>query len=188
MPFGLFDRSKPRIRFADVDNQRQALQLLAQQTERSITDYEVSRAARAITADCPSRDDECELQAIFDAVKTGTSKVSWLRKGVRYVLDSRTVDQFFAPKRLIQMCKTGACAADCDDHAALICALAGSLGFKVGLYAWGPKNADDYEHVLAVAQIPKSNPQYVVAMDTTVESATLGWKPPPGKYLLVWLN
>lgn len=181
----------PRVSFADVPDQKQALLMLADNTKKvweGPNSYELLVAARAITEDCEARDDECELEAIFNAVKHGTDKVDWLNKGVRYVLDARSIDQFVGPAALMNMCKRGACAGDCDDVSALICALAGSLGFKVGLYAWGPTDAEDFEHVLAVAQIPKSNPSEVVAMDTTVEDAYIGWHPPPGKYLLVWLN
>lgn len=180
--------SAPKVTFADVKNQRESLMLLARQTQRSTTNYEIAVASRAITNDCASRDDECELQAIFDAVKFGTDKVDWLRGGVKYTIENRLFDQFFAPIRTIQMCKRGACRVDCDDHAALICALCASIGFKVGLYAWGPEDADDYEHVLAVAGMPKVNPTEWVAMDTTVEDAQLGWKPPPGKFLLMKIN
>jgi hypothetical protein len=195
LPFGRLTRGPPRFSLATAKNQTEALKLLAAQTRRSIVDYEISVAARAIVKEGCSgraRDDECELEAIYNAVKSGTDAVDWLQDGVHYVVDSRDVDQFFAPLRLMEMCKRGACAADCDDQAAMVCALAGSVGFRVGLYAWGQKTADDYEHVLAVAEVPKSprpgEKPALVALDTTVESAYVGWKPPPGKYLLIWLN
>lgn len=76
---------------------------------------------------------------------------------------------------------------NCDDHTALICALAGTIGFKVGLRAWG-EYGEDFSHVYAVAMLSKRNPTRVVGMDTTVEESTVGWEPPQGRVMTAWLS
>lgn len=72
---------------------------------------------------------------------------------------------------------------NCDDHAALLAALAGAIGFRCALRAWGPKNERGYSHVYAMAGFPKRAPKKWVPMDTTVASAQLGWEPPRGNVL-----
>lgn len=176
-----------RLSVFGVATQREALEQLAELAQRSTVHPLVRDTAIRLTSECQARDDECELQAIFEAVKHGDSRVAALKNGVRYVADPRWADHFTAPYRLLKQCATGACAGDCDDHAALITALAGSLGFKVGLRVWGPK-ADNYVHVYAVAGLPKRDPQHVVGLDTTVDSSTVGWEPPDGSVLTAWLE
>lgn len=78
---------------------------------------------------------------------------------------------------------------NCDGHAGLIVALAGSLGWRMGLRAYGPKSAKGYSHVYPVAAFPKLPPfNRVVGMDTTVGSAVVGWEPPKGNVLTAWLE
>lgn len=177
-----------RLSLFEVSNQREALRQLALLTQRSTVHPDVVRAARQITAECDARDDRCELEAIYNAVKHGTSAVPGLERGVRYVADSRWADHFTAPARLLEMCRDGACGEDCDGHAALIAALAGAIGFKTGLRAYSPPNSQEYEHVYAVAMFPKRPPfSGYVALDTTVPRAKPGWEPPNGKALTAWL-
>lgn len=178
-----------RFTQVDVSDQREVLRKLAEMTARSIVHPSIREAAIAITGECDARDEECELQAIYDAVKHGTPHVAGLRNGYRYVADPRQSDYFTAPYRTLELCARGSCAGDCDDHSMLCAALAGALGFKVGLRAWGPKG-QDYEHVYAVACKSKRNPSIedIFAMDTTVESFDLGDEPPPGRVLTAWLE
>lgn len=176
-----------RLSVFGVDTQREALEQLAELAQRSTVHPLVREVAMQLTADCPSRDDACELQTIFDAVKHGDSRVRALKAGVRYVADPRWADHFTAPYRLLKQCARGACAGDCDDHAALIVALAGALGFKVGLRVWGPSDSN-YVHVYAVAGVPKRDPRQVVGLDTTVDESDVGWEPPSGSVLTAWLE
>lgn len=136
---------------------------------------------------CGARDDACELEAIFEAVKHGTPYVKGLAKGLKYIADPRWADHFTAPYRVLDQCARGACAEDCDGHAALIAALAGSLGFKVGLRVWGETHSN-YVHVYAVAGLPKREPRDTVGMDTTVPDSSVGWEPPNGAVLTAWLE
>jgi transglutaminase-like putative cysteine protease len=97
--------------------------------------------------------------------------------------DSRYADQFTGPARMLEECAQGSCAGDCDDHAALVAALAGAVGFRSGLRAYGPKNKNGYSHVYAVAYVPKRHPTDLVALDTTVPHADVGWQPPKGRVM-----
>lgn len=176
-------------------NQKSVLRELAALAYRSIPSPQIQLAAKQLTADCTARDDSCELEAIFNAVKHGDARVAPLAKGLRYVADPRRVDFFTAPKRLMELCEQGGCGGDCDDHAALIAALAGAVGFKVGLRAWGPSKRQDGEltHVYAVAMLPKRQPAdisawEVVGLDTTVPESFVGWQPPPGHVITAWVE
>lgn len=177
-----------KVRVFDAANQQQALTALATLTARSIeTDPTVRETAIAIVTDrCDDRDDDCQLQAIFDAVKHGDTNIKGLARGFRYVSDPLLADYFTAPGRSLSACARGACGGDCDDHAALVAALAGVIGFDVGLRAWGPAGGD-YEHVYAVAKTPKKGLSRIVGMDTTVPSSSLGWEPPAGRTMTAWL-
>ncbi len=145
-------------------------------------DPAVRNAALAITHDVDSRDDEGEVRAIFEAVKHGTEQVEGLKKGLKYMSDPRWADFFTAPSRMLQQCANGHCAGDCDDHAALLCALLGSLGFICGLRAWG-KQKGEFTHVYAVVAMPKIGPSEFIGLDTTVEESEPGWEPPKGHVL-----
>ncbi len=176
-----------RLSQLNVADQRTVLRKLAELTAKSIVHPRVRAAAMAITSDCDARDDECELRAIFNAVKHGDSRVAGLGDGFRYVADPMITDYFTAPYRSLEMCGRGSCGGDCDDHAALIAAMCGAIGFKVGLRAWG-RYGKDYEHVYAVAATPKRSPKKVIAMDSTVAESDLGWEPPSGRVLTAWIG
>lgn len=178
----------------DAKDQRTALTKLAELAQKDTVHGAIRDAALAITRNCKSRDDMCELQAIYDAVKHGTPDVDGLEDGLRYVADPRWADFFSAPNRTLAACADGSCGGDCDDHAGLIAALAGSIGFKVGLRAWGESKTGiltpaEYTHVYAVVALPKRGPfTKVVGMDTTVPQADVGWEPPGGTVLTAWLE
>ncbi|MDP3938029.1 MAG: hypothetical protein Q8R92_07815 [Deltaproteobacteria bacterium] len=177
-----------RLSLVSVGDQKAALKKLAELAERSTLHPRIREAAGAITNDLRARDDAGELEAIFNAVKHGSSKVPGLKNGFRYVADPRLADLFIAPFRALEMCQRGSCGSDCDDHAALVTSLAGSLGFRMGLRAWGPENTDEFVHVYAVAALPKRNPKQVVGLDTTVPESFVGWEPPRGHVLTAWLE
>lgn len=179
--FGRRDHLSSYIR--EAGSQEAALMELARLAERSSVDPRILHAARAITNDCDSRNDECELRAVYEAVKHGDARVEGLERGVRYVSDPVYADQFTAPNRLLAECALGACAEDCDGHAALVVSLCSALGFKAGLRAYGSKNSRGYSHVYAVAWLPKRQPTRIVGMDTTVPYARVGWQPPRGRVM-----
>lgn len=179
-----------RLSKYEVPSQVHALKALAGLAQAGSIDPLIRATALRITNHLENKDEAAELEAIFNAVKHGDSRVPALRNGVRYVSDNRWADHFTAPKRLLQMCKDGMCAEDCDGHAALIAALAASIGFMVGLRAWGPRNGKDYEHVYAVAMLPKHGgpSSRVVGLDSTVDESKVGWEPPNGRVLTAWLD
>ncbi len=179
-----------RSTFRDSGTQEQHLRALGELAQRATIDPFVRNTALIITSNCGDvggertpNDDRCELLAIYKAVKTGDRRVAPLVKGFKYIADPRFADYFTSPVDILENCLKGACAGDCDDHAGLICALAGAIGFQCALRAWGPKNERGYSHVYAMAAFPKRKPQRWVPMDTTVASATLGWQPPRGNVM-----
>lgn len=194
-----------RFQKKDVGSQAAALDELAKLARAGIESPYVRATALKIVRDCESRDDQCELGAIFDAVREGDPAVEALKKGFPYRADPKQIDWFSSADRLLKMCEKGACGGDCDEHAVLIAALAGSLGFTPGLRAFGPDpNRDEFTHVYAVVLTPKraSAPPraaamgygaaddakaVIVGMDTTVARAYVGWQPQGGRYKTAWI-
>ena len=96
-----------------VKDQKAALGEIVKLVRKSQLDPAIVLAARQITSDCPARDDMCELQAIYNAVKNGDPRVKGLEKGVRYLADSTMSDVYTSPSRLLKDCEAGGCAEDC---------------------------------------------------------------------------
>ncbi len=176
-----------RVSILEVADQKAALRELAKLVEKSTVDPLVRNAALVITGDCDARDDECEVHAVFNAVKTGDDRIKGLEKGLRYMSDPRWADFFSSPARTLHQLGAGINGGDCDDHAALLAALLGSLGFITGLRAWG-KTKDEFTHVYAVVAMPKLSPTELIALDTTVEESEPGWEPPKGFVLTALLD
>jgi hypothetical protein len=172
--------------------QKRALDQIARLIAKGCSEPAIVRAARAITRDCDPRDDQCELEAIYDAVKHGTDRVPGLENGLRYVADPRTSDYYVGAVATLRECVAGACAGDCDEHTILVAALCGAIGFKVGARAYGPDPKKQvFEHVYAVVAMPKRGPwkpSDIVGMDTTVPDASPGWQPPKGAVLTFWIE
>lgn len=169
----------------DLRSQQDALKALADFTAKSIVEDPIVRTtALKITSECSSRDDLCEIEAIFNAVKSGTPLVKSLSKGMRYVADPRLADYFTRPGRSLQLCDIGACGGDCDDQAALVAALLGAIGFEVGLRAYAlPSDKSVFVHVYPVVGFPKRKPEEYLGLDTTVPQSYVGWEPPKSRVL-----
>jgi hypothetical protein len=105
--------STEQVRLLDVGTQENALREMHGILQRAAIHPDVVTIAKQITQNCASRDDKCELLAIFDAVRDGNPDVAPLRSGVRYVRDPRWADYFTSPVDLLRQCMTGACAEDC---------------------------------------------------------------------------
>lgn len=175
-------------RFLEPDTQEGSLRVLADLTNNASVNALVRATALKIVRNCAGRDDVCELEAIYNAVKNGDPDVEPLKDGFKYVADPRYADYFVSPVDTLKMCLKGACGSDCDDHVTLVCSLMASLGYKVGLRAWGPKNSGGFVHVYAVCAFPKRPPwSRVIAMDTTVPEFEAGDEPPRGDVLTAWL-
>lgn len=192
MPFGYAKTTGFR-----VGNQSEALRALADLGRRSIAHPLVKETAHLIVRKCPPRDEACELEAIFNAVRHaswggGDPDVPGLAYGVRYAHDPILFDSFTAPYKLLELGREanvsgGAPSGDCDDMAILLASLAGVVGFTTALRAWGPAHGSDFEHVYALAGLPKNNPTQWYAMDATVDRAYVGWEPPPGRVLTAYV-
>lgn len=193
-----------RVSVLEVADQKAALRKLAALVEKSTVDPLVRNAALAITSDCDQRDDECEVRAVFDAVKHGDDRVQGLEHGLKYMSDPRWADFFSSPSRTLKQLSAGYNGEDCDGHSALIAALLGSLGFVTGLRAWG-RSKGDYTHVYAVVALPKIPPAAdevggyrgfgrsqaqieLVGLDTTVDESEVGWEPEGGFTLTALLD
>lgn len=191
-----FGDAAPQMRpFAvlDVDSQQEALLYLAEAAAPDSMDPRVRRAAVKIVRKCKSRDDLCELKALFNAVKYGDPEVDGLEDGLKYMSDHFFVDTFTKPGDVLAECEDGNCAGDCDDHAALVFVLGAALGFRMGLRAWGPKGSHGYQHVYAIALIPKedeTNPTEY-GLDTSADAGDedeAGWQPPAGNVITAWME
>lgn len=167
--------------------QDESLRAIARLIRSGIEDPRVRATALKIVRDCEARDDECELRAIYEAVKNGEPAVKALERGFPYRADPKNLDWFQGARRSLSMCEAGACGGDCDDHTILNASLAGALGFTVGARGYGKSRSGPLSHVYAIAVVPKkasglSGNGRIVGMDTTVPSASFGWQPPPGRY------
>lgn len=185
----------PSFRLVDVTSQRQALVEVAKLIRKGSIHPEIIAAAKRLTRDCSARDDLCELESLFNAVKEGDARVPWLKRGVRYVADSYSFDVFNGVGAMIASCKSGSCAGDCDDVTVLLGSLAAAIGFKVGARAWGQgeDQRGDYQHVYPVAAVPKNGPwprDYSGhGLDVTVPRSYVGWEPEgDGHILTAWVE
>lgn len=178
----------PRIRQAMViDGIRRHDPEFLELLEESTVDPLVRNTALAIVNDCADNDDECEIHSVYNAVKHGDSKVVGLERGLKYMSDPRWADFFSTPSRTLRQLAAGINGEDCDGHAALLCALLGSLGFLTALRVWG-KQKGEFTHVYALVGFPKIDPNQWIALDTTVPDATPGWEPPGGHVLTAVLD
>lgn len=172
----------------NVATQEAALRILRDLIRKGSEHPYVRATALKIVRDCEGRDDECELNAIFEAVKNGDPAIKALEQGFPYRADPNSVDFFSGAARSLKMCEAGACGEDCDGHAVLVGSLAGSLGFISGARGYGTSKNGPLTHVYAVALLPKrkAKKMTVMGMDTTVAESYLGWQPPPGRYVTSW--
>lgn len=129
----------------------------------------------------------CELEALFQAITDGDKRIDWLREGVGYIADPAVFDLFHNPGRIVALCRQGACAVDCDDHSIIMGSLAGCVGFKVGLRAWG-KRPDELTHVYTVVRVPKVRTRRTLALDTSTGSPKMGWQPKGGHVVTCWIE
>lgn len=189
------------VRRVKIINQRDSLAELARITSADATTELVRKTALQIktASGCRDRDGLCELRAVFDAVKSGDRRVPPLKERLQYVSDPQTTDYFIRPRKMLEFCLEGACAEDCDSHAALVASLCVALGFRAGLRAYGPDPKGMLTHVYAVALLPKfsnaddvsgrpaESKDEVIGLDTTVSQSRVGWQPPPGRVMTAWI-
>lgn len=93
--------------------QPDSLVKLVEMAQRASVHPLIRETAKIIVRDCASRDDMCELSAVFNAVKYGDSGVAPLRRGFKYIADPRWADYFTSPVDLLNNCLKGGCGGDC---------------------------------------------------------------------------
>jgi transglutaminase-like putative cysteine protease len=171
-----------------INDQREALEQIAKLIAKGSRDPVVREIALQLTSDCDSRDDDCELAAIYNAVRYGTDAIPGWSNGFKYIADPEGTDWFQGARKSIEMISKGYGAGDCDDHTILVASLCRSIGFTSGACAWG-KVRGEFTHVFAVVANPKRGPwpkdYYGDGMDTTVDKQP-GWYPPGGYRLYAW--
>lgn len=177
-----------------VKNDDERITLIRNAVFESVTDPLAVWVARKIVADCPSRNEDCELRALYKAVKHGPIPIPTdkgiinavgLRfivpgsgeKGLRFMEDSRNIDQYPAAGRILRWLAEGANSEDCDGHTILIDTLALIMGFQTGAMI-ASRDGTNYVHVFPLVGIPKGQPTRWLPMDTTVPEAYPGWMPP----------
>lgn len=185
----------PRTRHVTVQTQKEALVTATRMAAKASLDKDVRLAAIAAVSGCAKNDVTCQLQQIYDAVKEGSPGVRGLERGVKYVKDPILSDFFTSPARLLKICQENPeqCGEDCDGHAMLIAAMCASIGIRSGLRAFMPDGESSYTHVYAVAcpDLHERGPAKsirLLGMDTTVDRASPGWEPSPGKILTCMLE
>jgi len=161
--------------------------LVRQQVYRALqpSDYpSVLFTARSIVAQCPSRDDACELNAIFHAVQSGPIPVRLddgqiiSAPGLRFVTEARFTDSYPSAKQTLDWLATGANGEDCDGHVILAESLLMVLGWLPGCVI-ASQNGREFVHIFGVVGWPKENPVWWVPLDTTVPGVNhpLWWPP-----------
>jgi len=110
---------------------------------------------------CGNREYECKAKAIYDFVKNY----------IRFERDPFGVEMVQEPFVTLKR-KAG----DCDDHATLLAALYGSIGFPYGFKTIKSDKTrrDEFSHIYTVVDIPNKG---WVGADTSVDKASFGWEP-----------
>jgi transglutaminase-like putative cysteine protease len=144
------------------------VQLIQDRVYKSIEkDPGTRELATKIISKCKSRDNMCEAQAIYDAV----------RARVRYIGDVapikfpdgavEPIDFFQSARRTWEMG-----AGDCDDHVTLVASLLAVVGIPARLRVTAPTRTADWGHIYPIAGFPVESPKKWVALDTTLEAPT----------------
>lgn len=183
--------SVPQYRNILTDDER--LAFIREKLFEGLQDDLVLWVARRIVAECPSRDEDCEINAIYNAVKSGPipipsdTGVSFLpalrfvtknagKSGLRFVEDMRDIDNYPTAGRILRWIAEGANGEDCDGHAILVCTLLHAIGFQTGAII-ASMDGKDFTHIFPVVGVPRRALKNWIAVDTTVTEARPGWMP-----------
>lgn len=131
-----------------------------------LRDPEMRRRALQIVRSVPARDDLGELRAVFE----------WYRRTVPYRADIRGIDTYATPRRTIEWG-----GGDCDDATIVLTTLVRHLGFLTGAKVAATGSSTEWNHIYAIAGVPKDNPRGYVALDPTVDGSVVGWEAPINK-------
>jgi hypothetical protein len=131
-----------------------------------LRDPRMRQIGLAVTEGCRARDDYCELAAIH-----------WFTKNnIRYTGDVALKDTFQSGWRTMQFG-----GEDCDGHTILNCVLAMENGFQTK-FRITSNYGTTWDHIFALAGVPKNAPRRWVALDTTLHRGSVGTQPPMAKY------
>lgn len=128
------------------------MKIIHQAAHEAQNDYLVRQAAEEICSQLPPKDYISEPIAIGQ----------WVHCNTRYMRDPRTVELVRSPSIILKQIYDGEKPSiDCDDMAALICALCMAAGCKTRCVTVAFKNLmyngqRQYTHVFAQGQDPKS--------------------------------
>ena len=138
---------------------------------KSVQDPRMRKVALAVTKDCPARDGECEARKIHDFVKMNvryTGDVAPVKHGRHGPVEG--VDLFQSAYRTLEF-KGG----DCDDHTILNSTLLALNGISPKMRVTAPRRkGSTWQHIYAMAGLPKTNPSKWKALDTTLETGGYG--------------
>jgi len=110
----------------------------------------------------PEKNNAAEIAALFNAI----------RENVRYTSDIRGIDTYQKPPRTLELG-----TADCDDYSSLACASLESLGIPCALKAIRTKGSPEWNHIYALAGLPRARPTRWIPFDASV-SMPVGWEAP----------
>ena len=145
--------------------------------EKSVQDPMIRALAGDITKDCPDRDGMCEAKKIYKAVK----------KRVRYVGDVAPIkmsngdvegiDLYQSARRTWEMG-----IGDCDDQSVLIESLLSAIGITARSRVTAEDPNGEEGHIYPIALLPKFDPSYAIALDTTLPGSNkFGVEAPAGR-------
>lgn len=114
---------------------------------------------------CEARDDECEIQRIWDFTVLN----------FRYTYDPRKIDFFATAQASLE-----AGGGDCDDATILIGALGEAIGFAGAARVIAPADTpSEWQHVYPMLGVcSKDRPSAWVPCDMTVKGSVPGWQYP----------
>lgn len=142
---------------------RDRVELIFGQVHKALRDPEYRRRVVRTVAHCRSRDEDCELAALF-----GSSA-----SAIRYFPDPYGKDLYQTP-----MASRALGAGDCDDHSSDEVTQALLAGFPAGVRTIAPDRST-MSHIYGIVAVPRDNPQRIVALDSSMAGlgATVGWEP-----------
>ncbi len=123
----------------DLDRQ----QILADLVIKGSTSPKIRKLATQIVRHCPSYDELCEIQSIYNFV----------RDNIRYVEDPKWVDSYHSAERILELG-----SADCDDFVVITGSLLGAIGFPVGAKIVAKKSDMPFHHIYPIVITPKRCP------------------------------
>lgn len=142
-----------------IQGVRATLAIMVKLAHQGSSDPGVIARAEQITQSCPAQNIRCEINAVFN----------WVKSNIRYVRDPRRTEKINTAERTLRV----GCG-DCDEMAVLTSSLLEAVGNKTRFSALAFADGI-YEHV--VTQVRVGANQWLT-LDPTVRIATVGWMPP----------